>query len=63
MARLLRYAQETFDAMDHIRKTTLENFDSLFTPEQQIRSAQNLQHFHALFVERFDLLLLRRCRI
>jgi len=54
MARLLRCAQETFAAMDHIRKTALESSDSLFTPQQPLWTLQNLELFHALFVKRFD---------
>jgi hypothetical protein len=40
--------------MEHIRKTALENFDSLFTPQRALWSLQNLQRFHALFVDQFD---------
>jgi hypothetical protein len=54
MARLQGSIPETFAAMDHIRKTTLENFDSLFTPQRALWSLQNLQRFHALFVDQFD---------
>ena len=54
MARLLGAADETFVAMDRIRRTALENFDSLFTPERHIWTLQNLQSFHMRFVEKFD---------
>ena len=54
MARLQGSIPETFTAMDHIRTTTLENFDSLFTPKRAVWSLQNLQRFHALFVDQFD---------
>lgn len=54
MARLAGFPQETFVAMEHIRDATLVHFGSLFTPERQLLSLQNLQRFHAQFVERFD---------
>ena len=54
MARLQGSIPETFTAMDYIRTTTLENFDSLFTPKRAVWSLQNLQRFHALFVDQFD---------
>ena len=40
--------------MQRIRETALINFDSLFTPDRQLWSLQNLRQFHALFVDRFD---------
>jgi hypothetical protein len=52
MARLQGTPAETFAAMAHIRPTALERFDSLFTPERQIWSLQNLKRFHTFFVVR-----------
>jgi hypothetical protein len=54
MAHLAGFPAETFVAMQHIRDTSLTSFDSLFTPERQLWTSQNLKRFHALFVERFD---------
>jgi 5-methylcytosine-specific restriction protein B len=54
MAQLARYPQETFAALDRIRNTSLITFDSLFTPQRNLWTLQNLRRFHALFVERFD---------
>jgi hypothetical protein len=54
MARLAGFPEETFSAMQRIRETALDRFDSLFTPERNLWSLQNLRRFHALFVERFD---------
>jgi hypothetical protein len=54
MARLTGFPEETFVALQNIRETALVRFDSLFTPERQLWSLQNLRRFHALFVERFD---------
>ena len=54
MARLQGTTQEMFTATDHIRKTALESFDCLFTPERNLWTLQNLMRFHVLFVEGFD---------
>jgi 5-methylcytosine-specific restriction protein B len=54
MARLQGTPAETLAAMAHIRPTALERFDSLFTPERQIWTLQNLKRFHTLFVDGFD---------
>lgn len=54
MARLAGFPAETVFAMQRIRETALENFDSLFSPDKRIWSLDNLQKFHSLFVERFD---------
>jgi hypothetical protein len=40
--------------MQHVRDTALVSFHSLFTPDRQLWTLQNLKRFHALFVERFD---------
>jgi 5-methylcytosine-specific restriction enzyme B len=54
MAQLAGFPSEAFVAMQHIRDTTLVSFHSLFTPDRQLWTLQNLKRFHALFVERFD---------
>lgn len=54
MARLAGFPDETFTATQHIRDTTLVRFDSMFTPERKLWGLQNLQRFHALFVQRFE---------
>src|SRR5438132_5429277 len=54
MARLAGFPDETYSAMQRIRETALVRFDSLFTPERELWTLQNLRRFHALFVERFD---------
>jgi 5-methylcytosine-specific restriction protein B len=54
MARLKGFPEESFVALIKIRETALVRFDSLFTPERSLWTAQNLERFHALFVERFD---------
>jgi 5-methylcytosine-specific restriction enzyme B len=54
MAQLVGIPPETFGAMRQIRDTALVRFDSLFTPERNLWSLQNLRRFHACFVERFD---------
>ncbi len=54
MARLAGFPDETYVAMERIRETALVRFDSLFTPERALWTAQQLHRFHALFVQRFD---------
>ena len=54
MARLTGIPDETFAALARIRETALVRFNSLFTPDNALWTSQNLQRFHALFVERFD---------
>jgi hypothetical protein len=54
MARPSTYPQELFSAMQHIRETALVRFDSLFSPEKNLWTLQNLRRFHALFVGRWD---------
>lgn len=54
MARLAGFPHETYTAIDRIRETALVRFNSLFTPDKSVWTLQNLQRFHALFVERFD---------
>jgi hypothetical protein len=54
MPRLTETPHESFLALDRIRDTALIRANSLFTPEKQLWSLQNLKRFHALFVERFD---------
>ena len=55
MAKYADFPQETYVALQHIRETALVRFDSLFTPERNLWSLENLRRFHALFVERFDI--------
>ena len=54
MARSVWVPQDTFAAMENIRETSLESFNSLFTPERKLWTLHNLKRFHSLFVERFD---------
>ena len=54
MAKLTGFPDEAYAAMQRIRDTALVRFNSLFTPERQLWSLENLQQFHALFVEHFD---------
>ena len=54
MARLTRYPAATFVATEHISRTLLVDFDSLFTPERRLWAAQQLRRFHGVFVGRFD---------
>ena len=54
MARLREIPETTFVAIDHIRRTALVEFDSLFTTGQPIWNRQNLREFHGLFVGRFE---------
>lgn len=54
MARLEAFPEATFEALARVRSTTLERFDSLFSPERRLWTAKGLQGYHGAFVERFD---------
>lgn len=54
MARLEGFPQATFEALEHMRDTTMVRFDSLFVPGRPIWTLPHLQRFRTLFVERFD---------
>ncbi len=54
MARLQESDEAAFEALDHIRNTALEKWDSLFAPDRSIWTLGNLQSFHTLFVEQDD---------
>ncbi len=54
MARLTEEPSAAFVALSHIRRTALEQFDSLFTPEKPIWSLKNLKRYHHLFVGNLD---------
>jgi hypothetical protein len=54
MARLSVIPEPCYEAIQRVRETALERFDSLFTPERRIWTEANLRAFEELFVKRFD---------
>jgi hypothetical protein len=50
MARLAEALDETFIALAHIRATTLVTFKSLFMPERDLWTLQQLRRFHTKFL-------------